>query len=72
MQVIVRHHFRIEAQLRLDHLHNRHYAGRRRSDLIFDHRHNAVMRAALADATDAELDVPQADVTPADTGAGRS
>jgi hypothetical protein len=29
-----------------------------------------VMRAALADATDAELDVPQADVTPADTGAG--
>jgi hypothetical protein len=30
------------------------------------------MKAALADATDAELDVPQADVTPADTGAGRS
>jgi len=30
------------------------------------------MRAALADATDAELDAPQADVTPADTGAGRS
>jgi hypothetical protein len=23
------------------HLHNRHHAGRRRSDLIFDHRHNA-------------------------------
>jgi predicted kinase len=32
--------------LRLDHLHNRHYAGRRRSDLIFDHRHNAAMSAA--------------------------
>jgi hypothetical protein len=41
MEVIVRHRFRIEAQLRLDHLHNRHYADRRRSDLIFDHRHNA-------------------------------
>jgi hypothetical protein len=40
------------------------------SDLIFDHRHNAAMRAALADATDAELDVPQADVTPADTAQG--
>jgi hypothetical protein len=32
----------------------------------------AAMRVALADATDAELDIPQADVTPADTIAGRS
>jgi hypothetical protein len=30
------------------------------------------MRAALADAADAELDVPQASVTPADSGAGCS
>ena len=39
MEVIVRHQDR--GALRLDHLHNRHYAGRRRSDLTFDHRHNA-------------------------------
>jgi hypothetical protein len=39
MEVIVRHQDR--GALRLDHLHNKHYAGRRRSDLIFDHRHNA-------------------------------
>jgi len=34
----VRHQDR--GALRLDHLHDRHYAGRRRSDLSFDHRHN--------------------------------
>jgi hypothetical protein len=39
MPVIVRHQDR--GALRLDHLHNRHYANRRRIDLIFDHRHNA-------------------------------
>jgi hypothetical protein len=35
----VRHQDR--GALRLDHLYNRHYASRRRSDLIFDHRRNA-------------------------------
>ena len=42
--------------LRLDRLHNRHYAGRRRSDLTFDHRHNAALGAMRCDVIPVRVD----------------
>ena len=53
MEVIVRHQDR--GALRLDHLHNRQYVGRRRSDLIFDHRHNAAIRIIPRGSVTTEL-----------------